>query len=151
MEDTVNERMKRLIFEVTGGRQTMFAEKIGVAQSTINSIVGKRQTKPGYEILNRIRFEYPNINIDWLLTGEGEMFLSNKPADQGQFGSEVERLLRQENEELRKDKSYLRNQVEFLTKLIEDKGLGKDKVMKGIAAATDEVTAFMTPQLQLSN
>ena len=134
--------------------QQELGKKIEVSGASVGQYeIG--QNKPGLENLIKLS-NILEVSLDWLTKGDGESdyqleTISNKPADQGQFGSEVERLLREENEELKKDKSYLRNQVEFLTKLIEDKGLGKDEVMKGIAGLSNEVTTFMTPQPQLQN
>jgi transcriptional regulator with XRE-family HTH domain len=108
MINTINERIEALILHLAKGKQTEFAAKIGVPQSTIAGIVGIRQTKPGYEILEKIAIAFPEVNSDWLLIGEGEMFrdaLPSKPADGGEFGKEViDRLLKIIEELNQKDK-----------------------------------------------
>ena len=57
--------------------QTEFADKLGVSQSTISSWeLG--DTKP---TKTRLRlFERLGVNVDWLLTGNGEMF-ARRPAN----------------------------------------------------------------------
>lgn len=137
MDETVNKRISLLIHELTGGRQTMFANKLGVAQSTINSIVGSRQTKPGFDLIDKLKAVYPQVNIEWLVTGEGEMFLSNKPADGGNFGSQVEQMLREEVKSLKRDK-------EALLEIIRNLSLGKAKVTDSIAGWLQAVTSSVT-------
>ncbi|EKU92549.1 hypothetical protein HMPREF9447_00206 [Bacteroides oleiciplenus YIT 12058] len=54
-----------------------FAESIGVAQATISHILGPRNKYPSTEVILRLHQRYNDINLEWLLTGEGEM--SNTP------------------------------------------------------------------------
>lgn len=46
-----------------------FQEKIGVSNSYIQNI----SESIGADVMNRISIQYPELNITWLLTGEGEM------------------------------------------------------------------------------
>lgn len=46
-----------------------FQEKIGVSNSYIQNI----SESIGADIMNRISIQYPELNMTWLLTGEGEM------------------------------------------------------------------------------
>ena len=50
-----------------------FAESIGVAQATISHILGPRNKYPSTEVVMRLHSTYPDINLNWLLTGEGGM------------------------------------------------------------------------------
>ena len=50
-----------------------FAESIGVAQATISHILGPRNKYPSTEVILRLHQRYNDINLEWLLTGEGEM------------------------------------------------------------------------------
>lgn len=54
-----------------------FAESIGVAQATISHILGPRNKYPSTEVILRLHQRYNDINLEWLLTGDGEM--SNSP------------------------------------------------------------------------
>lgn len=58
-----------------------FAESIGVAQATISHILGARNKYPSTEVLLRLHNRYPNINLEWLLTGEGSMSNNDSEAD----------------------------------------------------------------------
>ena len=50
-----------------------FADSIGVAQATISHILGGRNKNPSTEFLLQLHQRYPDISLDWLMTGEGEM------------------------------------------------------------------------------
>lgn len=50
-----------------------FAESIGVAQATISHILGPRNKYPSTEVILRLHQRYNDINLEWLLTGEGKM------------------------------------------------------------------------------
>ena len=50
-----------------------FAENIGVAQATISHILGPRNKYPSTEVILRLHQRYSDINLEWLLTGKGNM------------------------------------------------------------------------------
>ena len=50
-----------------------FAESIGVAQATISHILGPRSKNPITEVILRLHQRYSDINLEWLLTGQGSM------------------------------------------------------------------------------
>ncbi len=74
----INERIQQLIDAVSGGNKRAFSLLIGVNPTVIENIVGTRKGKPGYDLLEKIVFSIENINIEWLFTGEGLMFKSQK-------------------------------------------------------------------------
>lgn len=51
--------------------------KIGTNKAGISDIKGKRK-KVSVELLRSLKNSYPNINIEWIITGEGEMFETNQ-------------------------------------------------------------------------
>lgn len=53
--------------------QTKFEEKVGLSRGLINNIKGNISIKS----LNKISSCYPELNINWLQTGEGEMLKSD--------------------------------------------------------------------------
>jgi transcriptional regulator with XRE-family HTH domain len=50
-----------------------FAEEIGIQPSGVSHILSGRNN-PGYDFIVKILRKYPDLNPDWLLLGEGEMF-----------------------------------------------------------------------------
>lgn len=72
---SINSRFELLIKVLFNGKQSAFACAIGVTPSVINNIVGKRQGKPSFELMEKIS-TIEEVNIDWLISGRGEMLMS---------------------------------------------------------------------------
>ena len=70
--NAIRDRFKMVIDreKLTAGE---FAERIGVAPSTISHILGARNKYPSTEVLLKLCQKYEDINIEWLLTGKGSM------------------------------------------------------------------------------
>ena len=49
-----------------------FADKLGVQRSSISHLLSGRN-KPGFDFLSRMVTEFTDLNIDWVLTGKGNM------------------------------------------------------------------------------
>ncbi|MDY4042203.1 MAG: helix-turn-helix transcriptional regulator [Marinifilaceae bacterium] len=67
-------RLKQII-EQKGLTAERFANMIGANASTISHILNGRN-KPGFDIIYNIIKAFPDINIGWLITGEGNMYIS---------------------------------------------------------------------------
>jgi hypothetical protein len=72
-QQPVHERLNFLIERLAGGVQARFAERVGVPTGTIGDILGKKKSKPGFELTGKILQAYPEVSERWLITGEGEM------------------------------------------------------------------------------
>lgn len=66
----IKDRIKQII-DREGLSAAAFAERIGVAQATISHILGARNKYPSTEFLLKLRRRYPDIDMNWLLTGSG--------------------------------------------------------------------------------
>lgn len=49
---------------------------IGFAQGTLSNMFS-RGTNPSYEMILKISEKFPNYSMDWLITGEGEIYKNN--------------------------------------------------------------------------
>jgi hypothetical protein len=131
----LNSRILELINVLDGGNVTQFANRLkNVSQQRLNRIFGvdTRTSKIPYVhsiILTDIADALPEVNIRWLLTGEGEMLKSHvEPAPQP-AESEVVLLLRnllKESQE-KYDKLFakyvlLEKDNEYLKKIITETG-----------------------------
>ena len=63
----------RLIYEKSELSQQDFAKKIGIAPATISGIFNGR-TKATTKIIDAIHKSFPEINVNWLMFDEGEMY-----------------------------------------------------------------------------
>jgi len=55
---------------------TQFAENIGVQRSSISHFLSGRNN-PSLDVLRKILMAYPQINAQWLISGEGDMMKSD--------------------------------------------------------------------------
>ena len=65
-----------------------FAEEIGVQRSSISHIISGRN-KPSLDFITKIKTAFPKFEWDWLITGEGEMLISDIVPEPAQERSEV--------------------------------------------------------------
>lgn len=59
--------------------QAQFADSINVARAGVSHIIGGRN-KPSYEFIINTMKRYPELNIEWLLTGKGKMYGNSQSA-----------------------------------------------------------------------
>lgn len=77
-----------------------FAENIGVSQATISHIMSSRNKYPSTEVILRLHQRYSDINLEWLLTGKGQMDAGNKSENQGEKEASSSYPLFAENPEI---------------------------------------------------
>ncbi len=73
--------------------QSLLADTLGVARAGISHILSGRN-KPGYDFIESLMLHYPDLNIEWLITGKGRMYNGphgDLPAD-SQPSSEIDTL-----------------------------------------------------------
>lgn len=93
--------------------RTELADRLGTSQPTVSAILsGKRNLSRG--MIARISEQYPEINITWLLTGEGEMLKKYK-TDEISIPSE---------EEIKEIKQLLKEKKAVLVPLINIDSVG---------------------------
>ena len=75
--------------------QSVFAESIGVTKASVSHILGGRN-KPGCEFIENMARRYPNLNIEWFISGKGKMYknqsdrtLFPQPEENGLFPEET--------------------------------------------------------------
>lgn len=59
--------------------QSQFADAIGVARASISHILAGRN-KPGFDFIESMARHYPDLNLEWLITGRGRMYSGQKAA-----------------------------------------------------------------------
>lgn len=73
----MKERLLRILAEYDLNSSRL-AEKMGIQRSGISHIMAGRN-KPSYDFLVSIIELFPEINANWLLTGEGPMYKASAP------------------------------------------------------------------------
>lgn len=55
--------------------QSQLADKLGVARAGVSHVLAGRN-KPGYDFIYNLTTNFPDLNLDWLITGKGKMYRS---------------------------------------------------------------------------
>jgi transcriptional regulator with XRE-family HTH domain len=76
---TINERIGQLVKSAFGS-QSNAARALGVDRQRINSIING--VKPGLEFVNLLCEKTEKLNLNWLIRGEGPMFLDFEELEQ---------------------------------------------------------------------
>ncbi len=69
----------RQLMESQHMTQQSFAQALNMSPASLSSIFNDR-TRPTLNHVEAIRNRFPNINVDWLLFGNGPMFVEGKDA-----------------------------------------------------------------------
>lgn len=73
----MQERFKKLL-EDKGLTATKFAALIKVNASAMSHILNGR-SKPGFDVLDKIAQAFPDVNLNWLISGKGSLYNSAVP------------------------------------------------------------------------
>ena len=122
-------QLEQLVNEFGGGSQSSFARTSGILQSTINTWMTRKNFAP-----ERIKHALPQIDGNWLLTGEGEMLLPedgsssvhvsghHNTAQVNSSGSlEVSNYGASDTSETEKDVQLLKQEISSLNALLAEK------------------------------
>ena len=77
MDDECIKNRIDAIRQKEGMTSSDFAELIGVGRATVTHILQGRN-KPSLDVMLRIYRRFPNVNLEWLMTGEGTMYGNEK-------------------------------------------------------------------------
>ena len=107
MERAINKRIKEII-RYLNISDTEFSKRISMPQSTISNIFN-RDSDIKYSILESILTQFEFISSEWLLRGEGSMFISNSKVDKTnyeklleEYTKQTEDLLSERDDEIRR-------------------------------------------------
>lgn len=64
--------------------QKKFAEEIGVTRQSVHSVL--KNGSPGLEFLTKLHERIPDLNLNWLLFGEGSRYLTEEEVYYQQVG-----------------------------------------------------------------
>lgn len=115
MEETVKQRLIKFI-KFKSLSQAKFEKAIGVSNGFVNNI----SKSIGVEKAQRISNTFPELNIGWLLTGEGEMLKEEEPTIDEEI-QRLEKLIEAQSEAIRSQKlliAMLQEKIETLQRAI---------------------------------
>lgn len=115
---SVSERLKILVD--LEGSLAKFSKKTGIKTSSLSSVLVK-DSGIRSNTIQTISKAYPNLNVHWLVTGEGEMWLKDNQ------GLSKEDKIKQEIDQLMAENSKLKKEV---LQLLKDKELNQEQIKK---------------------
>lgn len=124
METTVNERITSIISFYGYKSKRAFADKIGIAQTSLNDVL--KGAEPKYSTLYKILLAEPLISAEWLMRGTGDMELPSASSGVISSMDELEELEDMDKlEELNYSLRVLMTALEDVHQLVE---MQKDKI-----------------------
>lgn len=93
MEKTIAQRIKEVLKYYEVGENSL-AGKLGISQTTLNSALKDGKDNVSSKILTGLKENFEDVNLDWLLTGEGEMLKAETEASEDTPGAAQLRRVR---------------------------------------------------------
>ena len=63
----MNQRLQQFL-NAENISQSQFADRLGVAKASVS------HNKPGYDFIESLSRQFPNLNLEWLINGRGRMY-----------------------------------------------------------------------------
>ena len=94
------DRLKKAIRYIKGSteysNQTLIAEKIDFGRTNLSAALNGEEKYLTEGLISKVTSAFPEINKDWLLTGNGEMLVQNTPEEEEEEEDELVTFLRVE-------------------------------------------------------
>ena len=141
----INDRILYIIENKANKNKKQFAEMINVAPQVIQNIVSGRRNKPSFDILNAIISTFDDVNSEWLITGNGEMFKNIDTITQTTTGNNNISIGKGNNnsvssstenntiKQLQKELEDCKNQLEDYKKMLSEKDAQINKLLNILA------------------
>lgn len=96
----IADRLKKAIRYIKGSteysNQTLIAEKIDFGRTNLSAALNGEEKYLTEGLISKVTSAFPEINKDWLLTGNGEMLVQNTPEEEPEEEDELVTFLRVE-------------------------------------------------------
>ncbi|KAA6324604.1 hypothetical protein EZS27_026078 [termite gut metagenome] len=147
---TINERFDIIIKKLYLGNKSAFAKDVHVSPTVIENVVGKRQGKPSYDVLEKICAN-ANISIEWLFYGNGSMLREEQTSPQPVIYQENDSVYKglyekiyEENKALLQKIGKMGGEIEMLKKT---NGQLKNEILNLREEQLQEQTESFTPNV----
>ena len=82
-----------LVQLLSKGNKSAFSKAVGICNQSLAEILGKRQSAPSFSALQKIFIAFPQVRMEWLVLGKGEM-LQGAEESPALSGQELESVIR---------------------------------------------------------
>lgn len=119
MDDNIKLRLQKILEEKNDTPNSL-SVRTGFSQRTLNRQI-KEKTAVGYDVISLFASSYPDISLDWLITGKGEMFKNTYQNVSEKLPVAAEPItsyssLKDEHFEVLRENRMLRKEIEELRK-----------------------------------
>lgn len=122
---SVNDRIE-LLMKRFGLSVNSLAEQLDFSRTAIYNIISEngRRTSPSHDFYLKLKESYENVNLNWLITGEGEMLFDDAHLIAAESVGEY-KVKKPENSDIQKALIELQKELKALNKRIDrlEKGL----------------------------
>lgn len=95
MYNAVIQRIK-IVYETLGLTQSHFSKQCNLSQSTVNGWYRLNKI-PSVDAIKSIVAVYPNISLDWLILGEGDMYNEQNTTMENEVIQRIKEMLKEMN------------------------------------------------------
>ena|SRR5690554_3574908 len=152
---SINRRFNEIIKRLYNGNKRLFSTAIGVAPTVVENVVGTRQGKPSFDVLQKVVDANANISAEWLLTGKGSMLkveqheLAAQPDNEliRELITKVGELSQQLGEQTKENEHLYQKNIELQSKIneLKESRIG-DKSTRGYSFHSDNVKSVADPE-----
>lgn len=118
-EDKISELSERLqiIIDLKELQPSKFADEINVQRSSMSHIIAGRN-KPSLDFLQKVVQRFPDVNINWILTGIGEPIF---PEKKEKPDNDIELSMKFEKEKTQTQEASKEKEIERIVVFYSDK------------------------------
>jgi hypothetical protein len=107
MKEEVSKRMTLLITTL-GTNKNKLSNEMGYYNTMVGNVINMRNL-PSFEFLHRLKTTIPNLDMNWLITGNGSMFLNENEIISPEENLSIYKDL---IESLKRENTLLREKIE---------------------------------------
>ena len=75
-----------------------FADKLGIQKSSVSHLLSGRN-KPSFQFLIKLLKAFPDINLNWFISGDGDIFKNTAPIPEYENLTDFEKIEKNETKE----------------------------------------------------
>lgn len=72
---SINQRLNLIVDTFEKGKKAAFARKVGMSPQGAQELLAGRKGDPSFKVLVKILESYPQVRMEWLILGNGQMLL----------------------------------------------------------------------------
>lgn len=116
-QSIISDRINLLIVSL-GYNRSSFSREIGLTSNATIIRIIKEKRHPSYDVINKIALRFPNVNLEWLIAGRGEMLKTKYSVNSEEEITHFLKFCLDNNDKLLESedfRNYIRMNMEYIT------------------------------------